>query len=133
MVHSFLVHFPIAAWVMGNVAMLADYVWHRGELRWQAQSWMCLYTAAVMSIPAALSGQAMLTELDPVVLAISQTHQTLGNMVPWFMGGIGALRLHTLFGGKPLIESNWAWASIVSAVSVLILLTGHLGGIIRHG
>ncbi|MDJ0837538.1 MAG: hypothetical protein QNK37_13570 [Acidobacteriota bacterium] len=128
--HPFLVHFPVALWLFGSV-QLTIAVW-RGKPQWEKAAWAPLATAAVLAIPAALTGQNEMTARALSGPAMER-HQDMGNLLPWLMGILVVLKVHTTLrkGARPL--PGIIWIILVLAVSALVIYTASLGGTLVYG
>jgi len=124
--HPFLVHFPIAAWVLGSLVLPAGLLLRKPGLIGSA--WLMLALGAAFSIPAALSGQAQFFELGEAGGEALERHRSLGNLLPWLMIGLLLLRAHVRFARKAPAIPDWIWSLAVLAVAALLLFVGLLGG-----
>ncbi len=130
-IHSFLVHFPIACWLLGSAVMLAG-VATRRESWWQV-SWFLLSCACVSAIAAVLSGQQAIQNTDQVSDLLAR-HRDLGNQLPWPMGLLILAYVHSRFAKRGLTVPRWLLCLGVMATCVLVVRVGHLGGrAVREG
>ena len=124
-IHPMVVHFPIAAWLLGTGVLLAALIARKPQ--WRGTAWFLLVVGAVMSVPAALTGRNDLADLavatDPDLLK----HRDLGNLLPWLMMGLVLLRAHAHFRKPPLDIPAWIWAGAATILAAILVVTGHLG------
>ena len=123
--HPMVVHFPIAAWLLGSGVLLAALIARKPQ--WRGAAWFLLTVGAITSIPAALTGRNDFAELaiatDPDLLR----HRNLGNLLPWLMMGLVMLRAHAYFRKPPLDIPAWIWAVAAALLGAILAFTGHLG------
>ncbi len=124
--HPFLVHFPIAAWLLGTLTLWAALLARKP--RWAEHAWLLLALGALASIPAAVSGQAQFALQDRPELAALHNHARVGNLLPWLMVGLLAVKIHTLYRKPPIRVPAWIWCLAVSLLAMLILYAASLGG-----
>lgn len=124
--HPFLVHFPIGGWIIGTIMLWLGI--SRKSKDWDVASWFCLGLAAVVSIPAALVGQADYAQLSDPILNEAQLHRQLGNILPWLMGGLVVYRAHSWFKKDAYRPPRLIFALIATLIAILTIFTGLLGG-----
>lgn len=131
--HPMLVHFPIALWLAGSVWLCVAAC---GRERLAGSAWVLLAVAAACAIPAALTGQYELARLSGALSETAARHQSLGNLLPWLMGGMVLVKGHFFLRGRagsggwePPI---WLWCIFGVAISGIILYTSHLGGAMTY-
>ncbi|CAM2008586.1 DUF2231 domain-containing protein [Acanthopleuribacter pedis] len=129
--HPFLVHFPIAMWLVGTATLLVGSVAKKES--WLGTAWFMLTVAAVTVLPAVWSGQEDIQVLvgrfgEEIVTEGLQDHMDIGNLIPWAMIGMVGLRLHNQFKKQGFKIKNWIWLIWGVAVSIAILYAGVLGG-----
>lgn len=130
--HPFLVHFPLAIWLLGSLLLCLAI--GCGRENWQQVAWFLLYCGALCTIPAVLAGQSEYQRLAYLEDQALERHRDLGNLLPWLMGLLVALKLHCTYA----LRATWhipAWffglASLI--LSALLLYTGFLGGVVVYG
>jgi len=129
--HPFLVHFPIAAWTLGALALGAGVAFRVRFL--VLHGWLLLAVAALMSVPAALSGQSDYQKLAALELPALTLHRNLGVALPWLMAAAVLSRAHFALRKKGAGPPEWPWAVYAVAVSVLLLYAAWLGGRTVYG
>ena len=131
--HPFLVHFPIAMWTIGSLVLLVALSARRRP--WLGVAWFMLALAAVLVIPAVLSGQNEIRPFQDQTIPALTRHRDLGNLLPWLMGLVVALRVHGWLSKKKSALPEWCWCPPILAISALMLYTAWLGGrlVYLHG
>ena len=124
--HPFLVHFPIAAWLLGSLWLVVAAFAKRTE--WAKAGWVLLTTAGIIALPAVLSGQQEYSALAHHGLDALERHRDLGNLLPWLMLTTLALKLHLSLIGKDRGQFPWPWCIVALAITALLLYTAWLGG-----
>lgn len=132
--HPMFVHFPIVLWPLGSLWLMVAY-WRKRQA-WQDTAWIILIMAAVLAIPASITGQNELMRLGDVTHQTLDQHRDLGNLLPWVMGAIVLLYLHDRFKQKKTGKIPWwFWVFCCILVSALIIAAGWTGGhlVYLHG
>lgn len=124
--HPFLVHFPIAAWLLGTLVLWTAFFGRRP--RWREHAWLLLALGALASIPAAISGQAQMALHGQLELVELKRHGALGNLLPWLLMSIIVMKAHTVFRKPPIRLPDWPWCLVVSVLAVVIVYAASLGG-----
>ncbi len=129
--HPFLVHFPIAAWLIGSLILLMALALKKQD--WQALAWLLLGIGALTAIPTALTGQVEYARLARESHEVLSLHRTLGNVLPWLMCAIVLFKAHTHFSPRAFQLHPWLWCGVVCLVSTILLYAGLLGGRVVYG
>ncbi|CAM2068028.1 DUF2231 domain-containing protein [Sulfidibacter corallicola] len=124
--HPFLVHFPIAFWLLGSLVLVAGTL--TGRQPWLSVAWFLLALGGVTVIPAVLSGQADYAALSGEINETLETHRDWGNALPWLMWVMIVLKAHNYFKKEGFKVKDWIWCIWGVAVSIGILYAGVLGG-----
>lgn len=129
--HPFLVHFPIALWLVGTATMTAGVLAKRAP--WCSTAWFLWMTAAALVLPAVWSGQEDIQVLqarfgEAVVTPGLQNHMDVGNAIPWLMIGMVLLRVHNQYKKQGFKIKNEVWLIFGVALSIALLYAGVLGG-----
>lgn len=128
--HPFWVHFPLALWVTGSGILLVCLVARKPG--WVDFAWSLLALAAVLAIPAAITGQHELDRLSGELSSTMERHRDLGVLLPWLMGALVLLSLHFRLRAKALKVPLWIWCILTLIIAALILYTGYLGGVLVY-
>lgn len=124
-IHSFLVHFPIACWLLGSLVVLVGAFARRDS--WWHIGWFLLITGAVTAIAAVVSGQQAILGHGEVSDVLAR-HRDLGNQLPWPMGLLVLAYLHGHFVKRGFAVPRWGLCLGIVATCVLVIQVGHLGG-----
>ena len=125
--HPFLVHFPLAYWLLGSLIMLAAALFNKE--RWAGFAWLCLILGALTSLPAVLAGQHDFAALTATPAPNLLRHRALGNALPWLMLPLAALWLHFRLKQRAFSRRIWPWVGPVLVIAALIVYIAYLGGV----
>jgi len=124
--HPFLVHFPIAFWMLGTAVLCA--AWLAKKPNWRNHGWFLLMTGAVCVLPAVLAGQRDFSLLADTGHILLERHRDLGNLLPWLMVSVVLLKLHTSFRRNSTPWPDGAWVFLCVMICAILMYTGWLGG-----
>ncbi len=124
--HPFLVHFPIAFWMLGTIVLCL--AWLAKKPHWRNHAWFLLLVGAICALPAVLAGQRDYSGLNETGNILLERHRDLGNLLPWLMLILILLKLHTTYRRKPSPWPDWFWVLLSVLICAVLMYTGWLGG-----
>ncbi len=124
-IHAFLVHFPIACWLLGSLVVLVGAFARRDD--WWHLGWFLLIFGAATAIAAVVSGQQAILGYSEVTGVLAR-HRDLGNQLPWPMSLLVLAYLHGRFAKRGFAVPRWGLCLGLVVTCVLVIQVGHLGG-----
>jgi len=134
--HITLVHFPIAL-IVSAFIFQALYLMKSNMICRTMSMWL-LGLAAVMSIPATITGQkeavlAGQSGLETIVLETIQRHEFMANLTSWGSILVAFLWLYFFLKNPHDLKIDRLALAFLGLLTGIVLFTNYLGGLLSHG
>jgi uncharacterized membrane protein len=126
--HPLLIHFPIALVISAAVAEVAAAI--AGDDRWHVVAVGNVRAGAIFGVLAAIAGWRLALDPGVEMSSVLEWHRWLGTIDA---GLALAAALATTAGRRQSSASLWTYRTALFAAGVVVVATGHLGGVLVWG